>query len=144
MRLLQSVFSLVAAPLAEPGRIPHVVLWIWLHLLQFDVSNQTVRPEEDARNKADRPLPSGRLTLRQALILRWLLVPACLALSSFYSPALVGVSTLLVSLTVVYNELYAGAYWTTRNVVNGLGLGTFELGGTLVAGACIGFQLSNA
>lgn len=44
------------------------------------------------------------------------------------------VSALLISLTIIYNELGTAAHWFTRNVVNGLGLGTFELGATLIAG----------
>lgn len=131
---VQTVFAIVVAPLYSLHRLPHVVFWIWLHVLQFDTSNQTVHPQEDACNKADRPLPSGRITLRQALILRWFLVPSCIVVSSLYSMELAFVSTLLLILTIVYNELHAADYWCTRNVMNGLGTGTFELGATLVAG----------
>src|ERR1700734_2784258 len=81
----QSVFAAAAAPLASFDRLPHVIFWVWLHLLQFDVSNQYLDPTEDTLNKPFRPIPSGRVTLRQAQILRWALVPICMALSTCYS-----------------------------------------------------------
>ncbi|VDC04846.1 unnamed protein product [Peniophora sp. CBMAI 1063] len=131
------VTSLAAAgaPLAAPGRIIHVIFWIWLHVLQFDVSNQTMDPEEDAQNKRDRPLPAGRITLANALLLRWLLVPICFSISVLYSTQTFHASVALVALTIIYNELAAHRmHWAIRNAVNALGFASFEVGATLVAG----------
>lgn len=113
----------------------HVVFWVWLHLLHFDVSNQTMDPDEDEKNKSDRPLPAKRISLANAIRLRWLLVPACFALSAMYSAATLYASVTLAALTVLYNELGAHKrHWVIRNVVNALGFAMFETGATLVAG----------
>ncbi|KAL5535076.1 hypothetical protein ACEPAF_3169 [Sanghuangporus sanghuang] len=123
-----------SAPLASLDRLPHVIFWIWFHVLQFDVSNQTLKPEEDEYNKRDRPLPSKRITWRNAIILRWALVPACWILSAFYSMETVYASITLCILTFIYDELGASAgHWFLRNFVNALGFMSFELGACLVA-----------
>jgi 4-hydroxybenzoate polyprenyltransferase len=121
--------------MTDISRLPSVMFWIWLHLLQFDVSNQTQKPEEDEMNKRDRPLPSKRISLRNALILRWALVPACLGLSAVYSVQTLYASIALVTLTIIYDDLRASARgWIVRNVVNACGFASFEVGSTLVAG----------
>lgn len=133
--LVKTVFAIVSAPLSSLTRIPHIVLWIWVHLLQFDVSNQTLRPEEDVHNKSDRPLPSGRIELQNAIRLRWMLVPVCFLLSLCYSVEVLYSSIALVALTIIYDELNIhAAHWAARNIVNGLGFASFESGATLIAG----------
>ncbi|KAJ7852369.1 UbiA prenyltransferase family [Mycena olivaceomarginata] len=123
-----------SAPLAGLSRLPHVIFWIWLHLLQFDVSNQTLDPEEDSLNKQDRPLPSRRISLPQAIILRWLLVPACALLSICYSVETLYSSLALVFFTIIYDEMGAhGGHWLLRNTVNAAGFASFEFGATLTA-----------
>ncbi|EIW54167.1 uncharacterized protein TRAVEDRAFT_132995 [Trametes versicolor FP-101664 SS1] len=131
-----SSLALASAPVAGLLRVPHVVFWVWLHVLQFDLSNQCMDPEEDAQNKRDRPLPAKRITLEQARFLRWAIVPVCLRLSALYSPETVYASIALAFLTLLYNELTAHRrHWVIRNVVNALGFASFEVGATLVAGA---------
>ncbi|KAF8996237.1 UbiA prenyltransferase family [Cyathus striatus] len=128
-------FAVAAAPMKDIYRLPHVVFWVWLHVLQFDISNQTLHPEEDMFNKSDRPLPSKRITYTNAIILRWLLIPTCFLLSAFYSLETLYSSIALVLLTILYNELSAHAgHWLIRNVVNACGFASFESGATLVAG----------
>lgn len=125
-----------SGPIYHPTRLPHIVLWIWIHLLQFDISNQTQSPEEDALNKAYRPLPSKRVSLEAAIAVRWALVPACLIISALYSRAVLLSSFALISLTVVYNELaFHARHWLVRNMVNAAGFASFELGATLIASA---------
>ncbi|KAJ7186133.1 UbiA prenyltransferase family, partial [Mycena filopes] len=124
-----------SGPLSSVSRLPHIAFWIWLHLLQFDVSNQTMDPEEDAMNKQDRPLPSKRISLSQALFLRWLLVPLCWGLSICYSLETFYASIALVALTVTYDEFHAhSGHWLLRNTVNAAGFASFEVGATLIAG----------
>ncbi|KAJ7171158.1 UbiA prenyltransferase family [Mycena filopes] len=124
-----------SAPLSSIQRLPHVIFWIWFHVLQFDVSNQVLEPDEDALNKQDRPLPSCRLSLSQAILLRWALVPLCLGLSGCYSMEAVYASIALVGLTWIYNEGSAHkGHWFIRNTVNAAGFASFEVGATLVAG----------
>ncbi|KIM72289.1 hypothetical protein PILCRDRAFT_742909 [Piloderma croceum F 1598] len=129
-----TTFAIAAAPLGSLWRLPHVVFWIWLHLLQTNVANQIIDPEEDACNKSDRPIPAARLTLYQAQIFRWLLVPVCLAVSVVYGPPVTVASAMLCTFTYIYNELGLATHWITKNVLNALGFACFELGATLVAG----------
>ena len=86
-------------------------------------------------NKKDRPLPAGRISLKNALIVRWLLVPACFALSACYSLETVYASMALCLLTYIYDEMgFAKGHWFSRNFVNALGFMSFEVGACLIAG----------
>lgn len=132
------MFATVAAPIYSLDRLPHIVFWIWLHLLQFNVSNQTFSVDEDRLNKADRPLPAGRITLSQAWVLRWALVPLCFALSLSYSARVLYASATFITLTCIYNELHVHAsHGIVRNVMNALGFASMEAGATLVAGTVL-------
>jgi len=135
-----TLFSLAAAPDLRSSHVPHTIFWVWLHLLQFDVSNQTLCPDEDKHNKKDRPLPSGRISLEDAKILRWALIPICWAISCLYSVQTFYASVALSFLTMVYNEFGAHAgFWLARNLSVAVCYGSFELGATLVASANRGF-----
>ncbi|KAF7309253.1 S-adenosyl-L-methionine-dependent methyltransferase [Mycena indigotica] len=128
-----SLFAMVAAPLTSPSNIPHLVFWLWFHLLAFNTSNQTTS-FEDATNKPDRPIPAGRITVEHALILRWVLMPMCWALSLAYSKETMFASMALALFTWMYNELKGnGRSAITRYLLNGLGFAAFEAGTTLVA-----------
>ncbi|KAH7926541.1 hypothetical protein BV22DRAFT_1032798 [Leucogyrophana mollusca] len=130
-----TLFAIVAAPIHNLARIVHVVFWIWIHLLQFDIANQIVDPEEDSKNKATRPIPAGRITLQNATRLRWILLPVCFAYSALYSAQVLGASVAMAVLTLVYHEGHAHAHWLSKNVVTAVDYGAFELGATLVAGS---------
>lgn len=133
----QSIFAIVAAPLRSIHNVPHLVFWLWLHLLGFNTSNQTASLEDET-NKPDRPLPAGRITLQAATVLRWTLVPMCWALSLIYSKEAMFSSMALSAFTLMYNELRgSGAHFATRYVLNGLGFAAFEAGTTLVASSWI-------
>jgi 4-hydroxybenzoate polyprenyltransferase len=136
------VFAVVAAPLCSLKRLPHVIFWTWLHILQFDVSNQCLSLEEDKRNKSDRPLAAGRISVQHAVILRWALLPLCLFISLSYSVQVLYASVAMAALTIIYNECQAhAAHWSVRNILNAVGYATFEIGATLVAGT-VHYQLS--
>jgi 4-hydroxybenzoate polyprenyltransferase len=93
-------------------------------------------PDEDALNKSDRPLPSKRITLKNAIILRWVLVPFCLAISIAYSIEAFYASATLALLTALYNEFAGHAdNFVVRNMFNAGGTMCFEFGATLLAGA---------
>ncbi|KZT21919.1 hypothetical protein NEOLEDRAFT_1072671 [Neolentinus lepideus HHB14362 ss-1] len=131
-----SSLASAAAPLNGPIRLLQVIFWVWFHVLQFDVSNQTLDPDEDEKNKGDRPLPAKRMTLNTAIRFRWILVPACWVLSWLYSVQTLYASIALVILTIVYNEFEAHRrHWVIRNIVNALGFCSFEAGATLIAGS---------
>ncbi|KAI0071185.1 hypothetical protein K474DRAFT_1669294 [Panus rudis PR-1116 ss-1] len=128
-----SLSALAVAPNLRTAHIPEGVLWIWLHLLQFNLSNQTIDVDEDKGNKAWRPLPAGRITLKSARLLRWMIVPLCLIFSLCYGVESFYSSTIIVMLTIVYNELGAhGGHWFWRNAVNAIGLAAFQAGGAIV------------
>jgi len=103
-------------------------------MLQFNVSNQLVDPEEDGKNKSWRPIPAGLISIRDATILRWLITPMCLWLSASHGTYVLVVSVILASLIIWYNELHGHEHWLSKNVMTALGYGLFELGGTLIAG----------
>ncbi|KAJ7824808.1 hypothetical protein B0H14DRAFT_3727535 [Mycena olivaceomarginata] len=116
-----SIFAIVAAPLTSIHNIPHLVFWLWFHLLGFNTSNQT----------------ASRITLRNAIILRWTLMPMCWALSLAYSKETMFASMALSVFTLMYNELRgSGAHFVFRYALNGLGFAAFEAGTTLVASPC--------
>ncbi|KAF2676843.1 hypothetical protein K458DRAFT_481677 [Lentithecium fluviatile CBS 122367] len=114
-------------------RLPSAILWIWLQLLIFDLSNQRRADSvaEDAVNKPWRPIPSGRLQRRHARQLLLYSVPISYALSR---RALGGEpeTVALFVLTWIYNDLGAAENWILRNILNALGITTFGAGATAV------------
>ncbi|KAL5519678.1 hypothetical protein ACEPAH_1361 [Sanghuangporus vaninii] len=133
-----TALAAASAPLASLKQLPPTMFWIWLILLQFNLSNQTVSPAEDQNNKPDRPLPAGRLSYRSALILRWLMPFVCLAWSYSYSKEVAAACLVGCFLTWVYNEAgFASGHWAGRNIVNGLGMASFETAASLIAGKSV-------
>jgi len=129
-----TLFAIAAAPNLRIAHIHHTIAWVWLHILQFDVANQIVGVDEDRQNKPDRPIPAGRISIEDATVLRWVLVPICLLYSFSYSVQTFWASFLLSALTIFYNELGAHAgVWVLRNCTNALGYASFEMGATLIA-----------
>ena len=112
-------------------------MWVWTHILQFNLANQIKAPEEDKINKPSRPLPAGRISLRNATLLRWLIAPLCLAYSSLYSTQLMFASLEMQLFTLWYNEFDGDKNWLSKNVVLAIMYGCMELGGTLSAGTFI-------
>jgi hypothetical protein len=109
------------------------VLWTWLHLLQFCVSNQSLNPEEDTLNKPWRPIPSGIVSVVNARILRWILLPICLFVSISLEAHWQGIS--LAIAFIVHNELHLHSHWLMRNACNAWGYASFNAGASAIAGA---------
>ncbi|KAI8990747.1 UbiA prenyltransferase family, partial [Trametes punicea] len=109
-----------------PGTVLQRFIWVWLHALQFCVSNQCVDPAEDRKNQPWRPIPSGKISLSAASRLRWALLVACLALSASWGAF--GPSTALSLATLAYNELRMSSWWFTRNALNAVGYVSFCVG----------------
>jgi 4-hydroxybenzoate polyprenyltransferase len=128
-----TLFSIASAPLCSPIYILPTILWIWLHILQFNLANQIKAPEEDRVNKPSRPLPAGRISVRDATILRWLMAPLCLAYSSLYTIQLVFASLEMQLFTYWYNEMDGDKNWLSKNAILAIMYGCTELGGTLIA-----------
>ncbi|KAI0653348.1 UbiA prenyltransferase family-domain-containing protein [Cubamyces menziesii] len=129
-----TLLAAASAPVRDIFHLPHAMFWLWLNILQFDVSNQIIGLDEDKLNKQWRPLPANRMTYNQAVVFRWLLIPACWLLSAYYSRQTVYASVALCTFTVMHNELAMHNHWFMKNVLNGLGFASFEVGATLIAG----------
>lgn len=116
------------------ARLPHIILWMWLNILAFTVSNQRLPNSiaEDAVNKAWRPLPSGRLTPTQARRLLLVVIPTLLIITRSLGGMEVTIMGLI--LTWMYNDLEGGDdSYITRNLINSLGLTAWSIGTTSVA-----------
>jgi len=109
-----TVFAYLSAQDLTVGRILCAVLWTWLHLLQICVSNQSLNPGEDALNKPWRPIPSGIVSVLNARILRWILLPLCLSLSISLGALWQGIS--LAIAFIVYNELHLDTHWLVQRL----------------------------
>jgi len=131
-----SLFAAAAAPSFSLSRLPHVILWLWVHTLQLGLANQTLAHAiaEDLINHPDRPLPAGRISVRTARTLRWTMLPLCLLLSAAYGPRTMLISFGASLFILSYNEGGgAGSHWSVRNTLNAVGYALAEAGATLVS-----------
>ena len=129
------MFAVTSTPLTSLSRLPHVVFWLWLTVLQCDLPNQTLGRIEDEKNKSDRPIPSGRISFEAAVVLRWLILPVCFAVSAFYSRETVYAAIAICAFTYVYNEGgAAAAKWFVRDFVIALMYIAWGSGACLIAG----------
>ncbi|EIW64971.1 uncharacterized protein TRAVEDRAFT_93217, partial [Trametes versicolor FP-101664 SS1] len=130
------IFGTTAAPIYTTSQILPRAAWIWLHLLQFCLSNQCLSPEEDAANKPWRPIAARRITTENAQILRWAMLPVCLFVSAHYGVLLPSIT--LAIATLAHNELRLDSGWLARNVCNAVGYASFNAGATYAAcaGGC--------
>ncbi|EJT99812.1 hypothetical protein DACRYDRAFT_23390 [Dacryopinax primogenitus] len=110
------------------------MLWIWLHLLQCNVSNQYKTCDEDKINKPWRPLPANRVTFGQAQFLRWALVVVCALFSLSFGTDVAVVSLVLTLTMIVYDEVGLAGHWAGKNICAVYGYGTFEIGATKIMG----------
>ncbi|KAJ7825772.1 UbiA prenyltransferase family [Mycena olivaceomarginata] len=127
-----TVFACAAAPVRSPARFIYGISWTWLHLLQVDVSNQYRSITEDEINRPWRPLPSGRISQQSSTIMRWLLVPICVATSIPFGGGVSLASLSLTALLIAHDELGFSGHWVTKNVINSLGYLSFEFGATTI------------
>ncbi|ESK83983.1 hypothetical protein Moror_7500 [Moniliophthora roreri MCA 2997] len=106
-----TTFGTVTGPISSFEKWALVLVWVWTHLLQANVSNQNYSAGEDIINKPWRPLPAKRITERQAAILS-----LALALVEF-----------------VHDDCGLSHRPILKNVCNIGGYTTFETGATLIA-----------
>ena len=120
-------------------RLPLILLYVWINLLPFNISNQTSSDaiKEDRINKPWRTLPSGRMSPQQAQHLMLAFYLFALGLSSMTGGLKQSVT--LVFIGTWYNH-FAGADSSclVRNLINGLGYVCFTSGAMEVA---LGFPL---
>lgn len=128
------VFACSTAPIHSVANLLHGGTWIWMHLLMCNVSNQLRGEKEDAVNRPWRPLPSTRMTKRQATALRWFTVASCLLYSSAYGHRVVYVTVGLFFTTYAYDDLGFSQSPLGKNFCNVGGYATFEIGATKIMG----------
>ncbi|KAJ6504033.1 UbiA prenyltransferase family-domain-containing protein [Mycena vulgaris] len=135
-----TLFALVCAPACHKqptSRAMECMFWLWLQILPFNLANQTSATgiTEDSENKPFRPLPSGRLTLRKAKVLRRMVLFFGLALSATYGPQIFLINVGLVILVIIYHDFHGDTHWLSKNIMNAGGYAFFQSGSTLIA-AC--------
>ncbi|KAF8178134.1 UbiA prenyltransferase family [Mycena galopus ATCC 62051] len=127
-----TIFATTTAPVSSTKSWLVMLLWVWTHLLQANVSNQNYSADEDIVNKPWRPLPSGRVTERQTCILRWTLVFINLAFSAVIARSVMYTSLALALVEFVHDDLGLSYHPVLKNICNIGGYGTFEMGATLI------------
>ncbi|KAG1850694.1 UbiA prenyltransferase family [Suillus subluteus] len=127
-----TIFALVLSPRRNPLALSRALCWVWFHLLQANVSNQTYSAHEDVVNKPWRPVPSGRISVRGCRALRWRLMVFCLGLSSLSSVNVLISSVLLTVVEIVHDDFGLSHHPVFKNLCNVGGYATFEIGATLV------------
>ncbi|KAG0699930.1 UbiA prenyltransferase family [Suillus ampliporus] len=126
------IFAAVLSPRHDMLSLSCTLLWVWSHLLQANVSNQTYSAHEDAMNHPWRPVPSGRISVKDCRTLRWGLMVFCLALSSIFGINVLISSMLLTVVEIVHDDFDLSHHPIFKNLCNVGGYATFELGATLV------------
>lgn len=118
--MIAALISLPAAP-PHPGLIVvQGFLYFWLYIYSFNLSNQIAGVEEDRRNKPDRPLVQGMVSLQGAFI-RWIVVMGLFTLLGFCF-GVVAWAILWQVVATLYNFGGWGARWYTKNLVMSLGV----------------------
>ncbi|KAG1774622.1 UbiA prenyltransferase family [Suillus placidus] len=126
------VFATVVSPRHEPLALACTVCWLWFHLFQFNVSNQSYSADEDIVNKPWRPLPSGRISVEDSRALRWALLVFCLGLSSLFSLNVVITSGVFAVLIILHDDLRLGHHPIFRNLCNVAAYVTAGVGCSLI------------
>lgn len=115
------------------ARLPAMILWSWSNLFLFNLHNQR-HPSaiaEDAINKPWRPIPSGRLSSRQATYLMYCMYPVILVVS-YIAGGLVP-CLLEIVCCLCYNEWGGASDPFVKNFLNGIGMAFFLAGPLEVA-----------
>jgi len=129
-----TVFACATAPVKSYSSLLKCCLWVLVHQLLCNVSNQARSREEDKLNHPWRPLPSGRISESEAVALRWAVVAGCVTLSSMYDQDLVLTTLGLVAVTFTYDELGGAGNVIGKALCTAGGYISFELGATTIIG----------
>ncbi|KIK51151.1 hypothetical protein GYMLUDRAFT_234316 [Collybiopsis luxurians FD-317 M1] len=134
-------YALVSSPTIYYSQLPALTTWVWIFLLQFCAANQVSSFNEDALNKPYRPIPAGLISVKSAQALRWILSIVCLWASWYLKVFYPGVS-LSISF-VVYNEMGFDSFWYTKNILNAIGIVSWNIGASKIASQNASFTLDD-
>ncbi|KAI0746359.1 UbiA prenyltransferase family [Daedaleopsis nitida] len=127
-------FACTVAPVHSIPRLLLGMIWIWIHQLMCNVSNQARSQLEDAINKPWRPLPARRVTEQQAITLRWVTVFICFGISALIGPDLILITVGLLLTTLLYDEMGLAGHFIGKNLCNIAGYTSIEIGATKLVG----------
>ncbi|KAG0701171.1 UbiA prenyltransferase family-domain-containing protein [Suillus ampliporus] len=126
------IFATVVSPRHNPLALSCSLCWLWFHLFQANVSNQSYSVHEDEVNKPWRPVPSGRITVKDSRALRWGLMVFCLGLSFLFSLNVFITSAASTVVMMMYDDVRLSHHPTFKNLCNAGYYVTFELGPSLI------------
>lgn len=120
--LLTRFFSTGFTPRHLVGLLPGMTIITFAFSYSFDIANQAFSVEEDAINKPDRPVVSGRLAIKGAYarwFLSWIMLPVLTYLMVGSSAAII---LILWELWVLVFYVWPKVdHWIARNVFTALG-----------------------
>ncbi|KAG2064925.1 hypothetical protein BDR04DRAFT_1083782 [Suillus decipiens] len=126
------IFTTVVSPRHNLLGLSCVFFWLWLHLFQFNASNQSYSADEDVLNKPWRPVPSGRISVKDCRALRWGLLLFCLSFSSLFSLNIAIASGVYAVLVVMHDDFHLSHHPVFKNLCNAGGYMMYELGFLLI------------
>ncbi|KAG2073280.1 hypothetical protein BDR04DRAFT_1011161, partial [Suillus decipiens] len=127
-----TVFATVVSPRPKLLALACTVCWLWFHLFQFNVSDQSYSADEDIVNAPWRPLPSGRISVEDSRTLRWALLVFCLVFSSILSFNVFITSGVFTVLMILHDNLRLGYHPTFKNLCNVAAYVTAGVGCSLI------------
>ncbi|KAG1818172.1 UbiA prenyltransferase family [Suillus subaureus] len=126
------IFTTVVSPRHNPLDLSCALCWLWFHLFQFNASNQSYSAHEDILNKPWRPVPSGRISVKDSRALRWGLMVICLGFSSLFSLDVVITSGVYTVFLIMHDDFHLSHHPIFKNLCSAGGYVTNELGSSLI------------
>ncbi|TRM58252.1 UbiA prenyltransferase family [Schizophyllum amplum] len=117
-------------------------LFLELHLIAFEIKNQTVGLEEDRAGKPDRPIVSGRISPDAAHILYLTFIAASLAFSAAHG--VLAPSFIHLIAIYGYNECGLSTVWYLKSLICAVGYATYFWGIGVLFGGDIPLSTSAA
>ncbi|KAG1882475.1 UbiA prenyltransferase family-domain-containing protein [Suillus subluteus] len=126
------IFATVVSPCHNPLGLSCALCWLWFHLFQFNASNQSYSSHEDVLNKPWRPVPSGRISVKDSRALRWGLMVFCLGISSLFSLNVVITSGVYSVFVAMHDDFHLSRHPIFKNLCTAGGYVTYEVGCLLI------------
>ncbi|KAG2073279.1 hypothetical protein BDR04DRAFT_1072943 [Suillus decipiens] len=126
------MFSAVVSPRHSLLGFSCTFCWLWFQLLHFNVSNQSYSADEDVLNKPWRPVPSGRISVKDCRSLRWGLMVFCLSSSYLFCLNVAMTSGVYTMFLIMHEDFHLSNHPIFKNLCNAGGYATNELGSLLI------------